>query len=137
MARWSPTPTSPVTPLPGTLLLTAAPDFVLRIGDAPEELADISDTLHHVTYADSVSRTIEVYVKRFTDVTAEYLEEIIRTWTSAPEGVLSRILDRLSALDLAKLREALELIEYVIRLLVQLGGPALEMFQAFGWDRLA
>ena len=114
-----------------TVNLTHDPNSVMRVRlSGGGDFVDISESVHHVTLVDHETKTVDVSVRQFTDGTAEHIQEILRaSWTTAPRGILDQVLDQLSRVDVSKVKETLELVEYIIRLLIQYGGPVLDVIQ--------
>ena len=113
-----------------SISVTHSPNMFLSIGPEDDgDAVDISDSVHHFTWVDRAEKTIEVNVRRFTESTAEHIQEIAAAWTEAPRSVADQIQGIFSRLDFAKVKEALELVEYLLRLLVEYGGPVLRVIQ--------
>ncbi len=90
---------------------------------------DISDSVIYYTLINHDDRTIELGIKRFTESAAGRIKEILDAWTKgpsaeAPSGVADQMANIFSRLDFAKVKEDLELIESLVRLLIKYGGPA-------------
>ena len=113
--------------------LASTPDAVLRVSlHGSDNVWDVSPGVHHFTFVHYDTKTVEVNVLRFTDATAKHIQEILEAWDTAPRGVASQIADAMAKIDPSKLMDALKFLEYIIRLVIEHGGPVLSILQALG-----
>ena len=111
----------------------STPNAVLSVAlNDSDNFVDISPSVHYFTFVDYGAKTIQVDVLRFTDATAAHIQEILDAWTTAPPSVASQIADAASKIDPSKLHEALKLLEFIIKLVIQYGGPAVAIIEALG-----
>ena len=110
--------------------LAYTPDAYFRIrSEDDKDYTDLSEHYHYLTFVDWSTHTINVNVKRMSDVSIDHIEGIVNGWETAPDGVVDRILQYLREIDLSQVDTALRIFERILNLIVKHAGPVLEFFE--------